>query len=332
MTIKEVAKSSGVSTATVSRVLNGNYPVAESTRKRVMDAVKAVGYRPNALAKSLKTNKTYTVGLIVPDISNVYFMNIAKGVESVISPYGYTLALGSSDEVEDKEIKLLQTFRDRRFDYCILASCLKDFSKLNAIIDDDFSIIMVDTYDEKMDLNFVLEENEKYSYMLTKYCIDMGHKDIAIVGGIEHISTAVERYDGFKKALSDAGIEFKEEYYIDGGYDIDIAYKSVKMFLEKHSPTLIYATNNRMAEGAMLAIKERGLKIPDDISLVSYGDVELGRLIEPKLTIINQNSYSMGVKAGEIIIKSSDKINTYKIKSEMILRNSVKKLKGESKC
>ncbi len=332
MTIKEVAKASGVSTATVSRVLNANYPVAEATRKKVMEAVEAVGYRPNALAKSLKTNKTYTVGLIVPDISNVYFMNIAKGIESVIAPYGYTLALGSSDEIEEKEIKLLQTFRDRRFDHCILASCLKDFSKLNMMIDDGFSIIMVDTYDEKMDLNFVVEENEKYSYMLTKHCIDMGHRDIAIVGGIEHISTAVERYEGFKKALSDAGIDFKKDYYIDGGYDIDIAYKSVKSFLKKHSPTLIYATNNRMAEGAMLAIKEHGLRIPEDISLVSYGDVELSRLIEPKLTIINQDSYSMGVKAGEIILKSTNKVKTYKVKSEMILRNSVKNLKEKTKC
>ncbi len=327
MTIKEVAKVSGVSTATVSRVLNANYPVAEATRKRVMEAVESVGYRPNALAKSLKTNKTYTVGLVVPDISNVYFMNIAKGVESVISPYGYTLALGSSDENEEKEIKLLETFKDRRFDYCILASCLKDFSKLNTIAGDDFSIIMVDTYNEKAHLNFVVEENEKYSYMLTKYCIDMGHKDIAIVGGIEHISTAVERYVGFRKALIDHGIVFRDEYYINGGYDIDIAYKRVKTFLKEHSPSLIYATNNRMAEGAMLAIKEHGLSIPEDISLVSYGDVELGRLIEPKLTIINQNSYSMGVKAGEIIVEASDKVRTYKIKSEMILRNSVKNLK-----
>ncbi len=326
MTIKEVAKASGVSTATVSRVLNGNYPVAESTKIKVREAIEAIGYRPNALAKSLKTKKTYTVGLVVPDISNVYFMNIAKGIESVISKYGYTLALGSSDEVASKELKLLQTFKDRRFDYVILASCLKKFNKLRDLIDDEFNLILVDTYSEDLELNFVTEDNEKYSYMLTKYCIDMGHKDIAIVNGIEHISTAKERYLGFKRAIKERGMVFNERFYIDGGYDKDIAYKKVKNLLKKHSPTLIYATNNRMAEGAMLAIKERALKIPDDISLVSFGDLELSDLIEPKLTIINQNSYLMGVKAGEIIVKENKGYKNYKVNSELIIRNSVKKL------
>ncbi len=325
-TIKEVAEASGVSTATVSRVLNGNYPVAETTRSRVMEAVDEVGYRPNVLAKSLKTNKTYTVGLVVPDISNVYFMNIAKGVESVISKHGYTLAMGSSDENPEKELRLLQAFKDKRFDYCIVASCLKDFDKLKALIDEDFNLIMVDTYKADLGLNFVLEENEKYSYLLTKYCLDMGHRDVAIVNGIAHISTAAARYKGFLKALDEAGIDFDEDMYLDGGYDIDIAYKKVGELLEKKAPSLIYATNNRMAEGAMIAIKERGLKIPDDISLVSFGDLELSRLIEPKLTIISQNSYEMGVKSGEIIVSESSKKSTYTVESKLLIRDSVKKL------
>ncbi len=331
MTIKEVAKASGVSTATVSRVLNGNYPVAEATRTKVMEAVETIGYRPNVLAKSLKINKTYTVGLVVPDISNVYFMNIAKGIESVISSYGYTLALGSSDEIEDKELKLLQTFRDKRFDYCVVASCLKDFTTLSNLIDDDFNLIMVDTYNDELDVNFVIEENEKYSYKLTKYCIDMGHTNIAIVGGIEHISTAISRYAGFIKALQDNGITFNDNYYVNGGYDRNIAYTKVKQLLENYSPTLIYATNNRMAEGAMLAIKEKGLKIPEDISVVSYGDLERSELIEPKLTIISQDSYAMGLKVGQIIVSSSDKSKTYTVKSEIIIRNSVKRL-GDRRC
>ncbi len=326
-TIKEVAEVSGVSTATVSRVLNGNYPVAEATRTRVMEAVDEVGYRPNVLAKSLKTNKTYTVGLVVPDISNVYFMNIAKGVESVIAGHGYTLALGSSEEKPDKELRLLQAFKDKRFDYCIVASCLKDFDKLKSLIDEDFKLIMVDTYKPGLEIDFVVEENEKYSYLLTKYCLDMGHEDIAIVNGLSHISTAAARYQGFLRALDEVGVDFDEDMYLDGGYDIDIAYKKVSDLLDKRSPSLIYATNNRMAEGAMIAIKEKGLKIPDDISLVSFGDLELNRLIEPKLSIVSQNSYEMGVKAGEIIVSQSTEKRGYKVESKVLIRDSVKNLK-----
>ncbi len=308
-------------------MLNGNYPVAKKTRDKVIKAVETVGYRPNVLAKSLKTNKTYTVGLVVPDISNVYFMNIAKGVESVISEHGYTLALGSSSENESKELKLLQAFKDKRFDYCILASCLKDSKKLNELIDDNFKVIMVDTYLPGLNTNFVVENNEKYSYILTDYFIKKGHKNIVFVNGIEHISTAAERYNGFLKAIEDNKIDFDRTHYIDGGYETELAYKKVKNFLKNHKPTIIYATNNRMAEGSLRAIKEMGFKVPDDISFVSYGDIDLSELIEPKLTIIDQNAYNMGVVAGEIIASQRKEKRTYTVKSKFMKRGSVKDIR-----
>ncbi len=334
-TIKDVSSKAGVSTATVSRVLNGNYPVSKEAYEKVMDAIEAVGYRPNAIAKSLKMNKTFMIGLVVPDISNPYFMEIARGVENIISPLGYTLTFCSSDEDPEKEIRLLKALNEKRVDYVILASSLKDEKPLKDLMKQGLKIIMVDTFLPNLNVDFVVEDNEKASYQLMDYALKLGHRKVGIVNGILDISTARERYEGFKRALKDHKIELKENYIVNGGYYRDIAYPSVKAMLEKNQddlPTLLYATNNQMTEGAMIAIKELGLSIPEDISIVSFGEIVLSELVEPKLTVILQNSRTIGEKAGEILIKRMDDPDYQEacgvsvIPSEFVVRESVKKL------
>ncbi|MCT4544692.1 MAG: LacI family transcriptional regulator [Vallitalea sp.] len=334
-TIKEVAEQAQVSTATVSRVLNGNYPVSKQTYAKVMDAIKAVNYRPNALAKSLKTNKTFMIGFVVPDISNPYFTEIAKGVETIISNYGYTLTFCSSDEDPKKEIKLLKALNEKRVDFVILASSLKNEKPLLEIMKQGLKIIMVDTILPNLNVDFVVEDNEKASYKLVDYALQLGHKKIGIVNGIMDISTARERYEGYKKALKDHKIKYNPSYTVDGGYYRDIAYHGVKKMLQQNIhnlPTLIFATNNQMTEGAMIAIREMGLKIPDDISIVSFGDITLPQLVEPRLTVILHNSRAIGERAGEILMQRmenpnySENYKTNVIPSEFVVRDSVKRL------
>jgi LacI family transcriptional regulator len=334
-TIKEVAEQAQVSTATVSRVLNGNYPVSKQTYAKVMDAVKAVNYRPNALAKSLKTNKTFMIGFVVPDISNPYFTEIAKGVETIISNYGYTLTFCSSDEDPKKEIKLLKALNEKRVDFVILASSLKNEKPLLEIMKQGLKIIMVDTILPNLNVDFVVEDNEKASYKLVDYALQLGHKKIGIVNGIMDISTARERYEGYKKALKDHKIKYNPSYTVDGGYYRDIAYHGVKKMLQQNIhnlPTLIFATNNQMTEGSMIAIREMGLKIPDDISIVSFGDITLPQLVEPRLTVILHNSRAIGERAGEILMQRmenpnySENYKTNVIPSEFVVRDSVKRL------
>lgn len=334
-TIKDVSLKAQVSTATVSRVLNGNYPVSKEAYKKVMDAIEATGYRPNALAKSLKMNKTYMIGFVVPDISNPYFMEIARGIEQVVSNYGYTLTFCSTDEDPNKEIKLLKALNARQVDFVILASSLKDEKPLVELMKQGLKIIMADTYLPNLDVDFVLEDNERLSYQLVDYGIQLGHTKIGIVNGIMNISTARERYDGYLRALSDHHILIEERFSVNGGYYRDIAYQNVKEMIQKNIhdlPTLLYATNNQMTEGAMIAIKEAGLRIPEDISIVTFGDITLPQLVEPKITAIIQNSRAIGEKVGEILMRRLEN-PTYKSKhkvtlipSELVVRDSVKRL------
>jgi LacI family transcriptional regulator len=331
-TIKEVAQKAEVSTATVSRVINGNYPVSKEAYEKVMLAIEEVGYRPNAIAKSLKMNKTYMIGMVVPDISNPYFMEIARGVETVVSAFGYTLTFCSTDELPEKEIKLLKALNEKRVDFVILASSLKAEQPLIELMKQGLKIIMVDTILPNLNVDFVVEDNAKASYELVSYALGLGHKRVGIVNGIMSISTARERFEGFRQALKDKGVAYNESYTVDGGYYRDVAYVNVKAMLEQSGqehPTLLYATNNQMTEGAMIAIKELGLRIPEDISIVSFGDIILPELIEPRLTVIIQNSRAIGEKAGEILMDRMEAneqqrpYGVYKIPSELQIRDSV---------
>lgn len=334
-TIKDVAEKAGVSTATVSRVLNDNYPVSKVAYEQVMAAIEATGYRPNAVAKSLKMNKTYMIGMVVPDISNPYFMEIARGVENIVSSYGYTLTFASTDEDPNKEVKLLKALNDKRVDYVILASSLDNEAPLKELMKHGLKLLMVDTILSGLKLDFVVEDNEQASYQLIDYALQLGHEKVGIVNGIMNISTAKARYEGYKKALLDRGIAYNNQYTVDGGYYRDIAYKNVKTMLQKNIhdlPTLLYATNNQMTEGAMMAIKEMGLKIPEDISIVSFGDITLPQLVDPRLTVIQQSSRAIGEKAGELLMnrlenpKFKEAYKTYVIPSEFVVRDSVKRL------
>ncbi|MDA3847559.1 MAG: LacI family DNA-binding transcriptional regulator [Vallitaleaceae bacterium] len=334
-TIKQVAALANVSTATVSRVLNGNYPVSKEAFDHVMDAVEQLGYRTNQIAKSLKMNKTFMIGLVVPDISNPYFMEIARGIEQVVSRYGYSLIFCSTDEEPEKELRLLRLLNEKRVDFVVLASSLKEADLLQQLIDQGLNIIVVDTYLPNLKVDFVVEDNENLSYKIVDYAISQGHTKIGIVNGIMDISTAKERNSGYLKALEDHQISFEERYSVNGGYYRDIAYQNVKQMIQRNRhdlPTMIYATNNQMTEGAMIAIREAGLRIPEDISIISYGDITLPQLVEPRITAIQQNSRVMGEKAGEILInrlenkRSIIESDIYVISSDLIVRNSVRRL------
>lgn len=333
ITIKDVAREAGVSTATVSRVINGNYPVSDNVRDKVMTTIQKLGYQPNGIARSLKVNKTYMVGMVVPDISNNYFMDIARGIESVLSPLGYSLIFCSTDENTEKELKLLHALNERRVDYVILASSTQDSGKLKRFIDGGMNIIMIDTKLDQLQTDLVIEDNYNATYKLISYIIGQGHKDIGVINGLMSVSTARERYDGFKQALMDHHVTLDESYVVEGAYNRKTAYEEVKRMLQRNMhnlPTALFPANNDMAEGTMMALKEMRLRVPEDISLVSFGDINLAELIEPRLTIIGQNAVLIGEKAGELMLKrmgSSEPIEAYEeitIPAEIIIRDSVK--------
>ncbi|MDI6600641.1 MAG: LacI family DNA-binding transcriptional regulator [Thermoanaerobacteraceae bacterium] len=333
VTIKEVAKKANVSIATVSRVLNNNYPVSEDVRLKVLEAISELNYQPNGVARSLKSKRTHMIGIVVADITNPYFMQIAKGVESVVSSKGYNLIFCSTNENPTKELKLLRLLNEKRVDAIVLATCDKDGSYIKQLIEHGTPVIMVDRKIHGLNADTIVEDNFNAAYNITNYLINKGHKKISVVNGLLSISTGKERFEGFKKALEDNGILLIEKYVLKGNFNREDAYNAVKNMIKEQRedlPTAIFAANNLMAEGAMIAIYEQGLRIPEDISIVSFGDLSVPQLIKPKLTLISQNAYVIGQKAGEIALEKingeKDNYREYVMVPDLRVGESVKQV------
>ncbi len=210
-TMRDVAKEAGVSIATVSRVINGQGNVNEENIKRVNDAISKMNYNVNVIAKNLKEEKTNTIGIIIPDISNPYFMKIAKGLEDTIEKYGFQLIFGSSNEDTIKEKQLINLFYGKRVDAILLATAGNNDSIIHHIRKQGIPIILLDRRLEDSSNYCMIEEDNEYgAYTLTKKLIDLGHQDIGVVNGPLHVSTGIDRYNGFLAAMKEAGIAGKK--------------------------------------------------------------------------------------------------------------------------
>lgn len=306
-TIKDVAKEAGVSTATVSRVVNNNYPVHLDTRQKVNEVIEKLNYKPNAVARGLKNKETFLVGMITPDLSNPFFMEIAKGIESQIADYGYNIIFCSSDEMDiQKELKMLEMLHEKQVDAVILdtRNILPD--KINAYVDLGMKIVLIDAKLPGAKADLVTEDNYEASCKAIRYAVEMGHSKIAIIKGNMEVSTALERYKAYIDVLNENAIELNPTYCLEGRYDQKTAYEATLTLLSgqlDQLPTLIFSTNNRMTEGVMMALMEKGLNIPEDISLISFGDISLAELVRPKLAVIEQRPFEIGIKAGSLLLK-----------------------------
>ncbi|MCP2240322.1 LacI family DNA-binding transcriptional regulator [Thermoanaerobacterium thermosaccharolyticum] len=335
ITIKDVAQKAQVSVATVSRVINNNYPVSDKTRHNVLLAINELNFQPNGIARSLKRNFTSMIGLVIPDITNPYFMSIGKGIESVVSKRGYVIILCNTDENLDKEINSLKILSEKRVDAIILTTSSEDNDHIKELINKGIPVVLVDRKIKGFNTDVVINDNFGSSYLLTKHIIQKGHRDICIVNGLLNVSTGKERFEGFKAAMEEHNIPIKSEFILNGNFNSKIAYNEVKKLLKNgYRPTAIIAANNLMAEGVMLAILEEKLSIPNDISLVAFEEIRNQELITPKVTYINQNGFLMGQKAGELVLeKINNNLNGLKrhgreiiLVPDLVIRDSVKTL------
>ncbi|MGP4041093.1 LacI family DNA-binding transcriptional regulator [Gracilibacillus sp. D59] len=304
VTIKDIARESGVSTATVSRVLSNRGYASEEIRENVLAVAERLNYRPNGIAKSLKMHKTNTIGVIIPDISNPYFMRIAKGIEDVVQERKYNLLFMSGDENPDKEKKLLQVLVENRVDAIILATSGGNDELIKTIRESKTPVILIDRKlkndNEKMDL--VVENNFDGAYQLTSHLVQTGHKRIGIVNGSLDVSTGEERFLGFKKAMLDNFLNQEDDLIFNGHFTVEDGRRAVEYFLSlENKPTAILSFNNTMTVGVILQLTEMGKKIPEDVFVASYGETELSQLINPSGTIcIKQSPYNMGIRVGQI--------------------------------
>lgn len=304
ITIKEVAKESGVSIATVSRVLNRKGYATEEVKQRVYTAVKKLNYQPNAVARSLKMEQTNTIGIVIPDISNPYFMKISRGIEDEVHSKGYNLIFGSGDESPDKERELLQVLYKKRVDALVLATSGANDELIRSIQASGTPVILVDRRLEEEDdhIDLIQEDNIRGAYMLTESLILQGHKRIGVIHGPSNVSTGSDRYAGYLQAMRHYQFPVEEELQFYGTFTQESGEKAARYFLQlSQRPTALLCFNNTMAYGLMLELVRRGCRLQEDFILASYGQVEAAELLWPDMISIRQSPYEMGRAAGRIL-------------------------------
>jgi LacI family transcriptional regulator len=300
-TIKDVARKAGVSSSTVSRALSGKIPVDEKTREKVLAAVKELNYQPNALAKGLKEGRTGTIGLIVPNICNPVFPLVSRGVEDIARKFGYTVILCNTDEDVNIEKEYIQKLQKKWVDGVILATSGRQSGHIRELKEAGLPmVLLIRKLGDEVDA--VVIDNSKAACDAVSYLIRSGHKRIAIVNGDEKLSLYRERFQGYLRALEKAGADLDPSLCLEIPDHAD-CYERVSDFLKtKPLPDAFFAASDPIALHIMRAIKDAGYRIPEDISVIGFDNLQFSSYLDPPLTTVNQPLYKMGEAAAERII------------------------------
>ena len=303
--IKDVAREAGVSIATVSRVLNDIDVVNEETKKKVLDAIKKLGYRPNIVARSLKTQRTKTIGIVVPDISNQVYPEIVRGAEDVANIYDYNVMLCNSDFDLEKEKEYLRVLKEKMVDGVLYMTCALEEDTVELIDELDLKTVLVETKDKEGKLPSVIIDNVAAEYDATKYIIEKGSKNIAFIGMKTNSNNAgVKRFEGYKNALDEANLQFNEDLVYLDCLKVKTGYAGVLNILKKDTNIDgIVCASDEIAMGAINALRDNGIRVPEDVNVIGFNDIDSASVFYPKLTTISQPMYDMGSIAMRMLIK-----------------------------
>ncbi len=304
VTIKEVAEKAGVSPATVSRAVGQYGYVSEKTRRKILAAIRELGYKPNAIARSMVTRSTQTVGLVITDITNPFFATLARGVEEVTWQNGYTLILANTDENLQREQAVVRTLQEKRVDGLIVVPASSNPAPhLEDMLVEGTPLVLVDRNVRDCAVDVVMVDNESGAYQAVSHLVAQGYRRIAMIVDNLDISTNAERLAGYRKSLRDGGVEVDEDLIQSCQYTRQSAYALVSRLLQApQPPTALFTANNFMTIGAISAIQEAGLTIPGDIALVGFDDVNWTELNNPRLTMVAQPVLDLGRVAAQRLL------------------------------
>lgn len=329
VTIYDVAREAGVSMATVSRVVNNNPNVKPQTRKKVYEAIERLGYRPNAVARGLASKKTTTVGVVIPDIANANFAEVARGIEDIANMYHYNIILCNADKRKEKEIRVINTLLEKQVDGLLFMGGVVTDEHIQAFNTSNVPIVLCATTDEKGTMPSVDIDHETAAYDAVRKLIDEGHTRIAMISGtLQDPANGFARYQGYKRALEESGIAFDESLVRVGNYRYESGIEAVQYFLElEERPTAVFAATDEMAIGAIHGIQDAGLTVPGDISVIGVDNIRLASMVRPLLTTVAQPMYDIGAVSMRLLTKLMKKENVEQARvtlhHELIVRNSV---------
>lgn len=328
LTIREVAEAAGVSQATAARALNGYGSVSVQSRRKVEAAAASLGYRTNRIAQALRLGQTRTVGFIPGDLENPFFAKIARHLGDVLEVEGYTLIISSSDERLDRERKIIETFRAHLLSGLVIAPTAQERAPhLEKLAKDGIPLVLIDRMIEGLNVDSVTVNNEGAGYQAVSHLTELGHRRIAIVSDNLQIASTSERFVGYQKALADHNIMLDPQLIGVAGSSRENAYSAATRILGlSESPTALFTTDNFMTEGALLAIHDRGLSVPDDISLVGFDDVDPRTLMNPSVTVVAQPIADIGQQAAQLLVRrmsgESFEPQHVQLLAELIIRES----------
>jgi LacI family transcriptional regulator len=306
-TLEDVARAAGVSKSTVSRVLNNTAKISEKTRERVLHAVSMLRYEPNIIARSLSKNKTNTIGVILEDILNPFFSAVAKGIETALRTSGYSMILTSSDFDYENEIKLTRMLVQYKVDGILLTPMKHDGESVALLKERGLPFFILNSRSEDREVSWIDSDNFAGALMATRYLLDLGHRRFMCLRHMALDGSRL-RFEGFKKGIEESGLNLDDQIILGDARSRLDGYELVARFIDTYGaqavPSAVIAVNDTVAIGVVEALLERSVRIPGDVSVIGYDDINIAGLIRIPLTTIHQPKFRMGeIAASQLIDK-----------------------------
>lgn len=335
ITIKDIARKLNLSTSTVSRALSDSWEIKAETKELILSTAAEMGYRPNPLARGLVTKKSYTIGIVVPELSTSFFPYIIAGIQRVLMNAGYKILITSSNESPDTERTNLETLERFMVDGIIISTTSEsdaNISVYNKLQANGIPMVFFNRVPEEVSVTKIIIDDEQLAYNAVSHLISCGHRRIFHLSGPEKMIIAQKRAQGFRRAMTEAGLELPKNSIIPSGIFISDGKRAMSEILDRHDqiPTAIFAFNDPVAIGAMKETMRRGLQVPDDIAFVGFSESDLATIIEPNLTSVEQPRTQIGEVAATSMIEQirlNRNINkTIVLNAKLNIRDSSQKM------
>jgi len=308
ITIYDVAREANVSMATVSRVVNRNPNVKPVTRKKVLATIERLGYRPNAVARGLASKKTTTVGTIIPDISSIFFSELARGIEDIATMYNYNMILSSSDQNKEKELQLINTMLEKQVDGIVFMGGTVTKEHVDEFTSSHVPVVLAATQDITETIPSVNIDYEAASYEATMFLIKNHPGVPAFVSGLDNTIISGYKLEGYKRALEESDLNVDETYIVEGDYSYDSGIQTMQKLLSLETPPkTVFVSSDEMALGAIHGAQDKGYNVPEDIGVFGFDNTRLATMVRPTLSTIVQPMYDIGAVSMRLLTKFMNK-------------------------
>lgn len=329
--MKDVAKYTGLSVATISKYINGGN-VLEHNKKLIDEAIEVLNFRVNEMARGLKTNRSKTIGILIPNLEKVFCTSIVSNVENILIRHGYSTVICDYKEDIKLEKEKLEFLVNKMVEGLIIMPLGGDENIIKEAIDEGIKIVLIDRDLKDIECDVVLVDNLNSSYDAVEELITRGHKRIGIISGPKDVYTAEERLKGYRRVHEDYSMEIDEKLIRYGDYNVDSGYELLNEFLKmKEPPTAVFITNYEMTLGAIMSINENNVVVPEQLSIIGYDNLQMAKIVKPSLSIVVQPMKVIGETAAQVLLRRlSDDVSNfperYRLKTEILIQDSVKKL------